>query len=253
MSCPRGSASSPTLAGIFFILLYKGHLMNNDFKAISISQSLPKVPFWTNLSPEEKAIVSQRAITKRFNKNQIASSNSSACLGIILILSGGIRVSLISDEGREITLYRAYANEVCISTASCVIHQLTFEAIVTAEEDTTVLVIPSSVCARLMESNIHVRAFVFEKETERYSQTIWAIQQMLFKKFDQRLASYFVSAYKNSGRTEIKKTQEEIARDVNSAREVVARMLRDFAAKGFVEIKRGKIVLRNIEGLEKLI
>jgi len=227
--------------------------MNTELKAISISQTLPNIPFWANLTSEEKAIVSQRAITKRFNKDQIVSSNSSACLGIILIMSGGIRVSLISDEGREITLYRAYANEFCVSTASCVVHQLNFDAIVTAEEDTSVLVIPSAVCSRLMESNIHVRAFVFERETERYSQTIWAIQQMLFKKFDQRLASYLIDAYKVSGKPEIKKTQEEIARDVNSAREVVARMLKDFAAKGFVQIKRGAIILRNIEGLKKLI
>ena len=218
-----------------------------------ITQILPKIPFWANLSSEEKAIVSQRAITKRFNKDQIVSSNSAACLGIILILSGGIRVSLISDEGREITLYRAHAGEFCVSTASCVIHQLTFETIVTAEDDTTVLVIPSSITARLVESNIHVRAFIFERETERYSQTIWAIQQMLFKKFDQRLASYFIDAYTNTDNAEIKKTQEEIARDVNSAREVVARMLKDFAAKGLVEIKRGKIVLKNIEGLKKLV
>lgn len=221
--------------------------------AIPISQILPKIPFWGNLSPEEKAIVSQRALTKRFNKDQIASSNSSACLGIILILSGGIRVSLISNEGREITLYRAKAGEFCVSTASCVIRQLTFEAIVTAEEDTTVLVIPSPITSRLMESNIHVRAFIFERETERYSQTIWAIQQMLFKKFDQRLASYFINAYESNGNVEIKKTQEEIARDINSAREVVARMLKDFAAKGFVEIKRGKILLKNIEALKTLV
>lgn len=227
--------------------------MNNEFKAISISQILSKIPFWANLSSEEKAIVSQRAITKRFNKNQLVSSNSSACLGIILILSGGIRVSLISDEGREVTLYRAHANEFCVSTAFCVIQQLTFDAIVTAEEDTTVLVIPSSVCARLMDSNIHVRAFVFESSTKRYSQTIWAIQQMLFKRFDQRLASYLILAYEQNRSDELKKTQEEIARDVNSAREVVARMLKDFAAKGLVEIKRGKILLRNIEGLEKLV
>ena len=227
--------------------------MNNEFKAISISQILSKIPFWANLSPDEKAIVSQRAITKRFNKDQLVSSNSSACLGIILILSGGIRVSLISDEGREVTLYRAHANEFCVSTAFCVIQQLTFEAIVTAEEDTTVLVIPSSVCARLMDSNIHVRAFVFENSTKRYSQTIWAIQQMLFKRFDQRLASYLILAYEQNRSDELKKTQEEIARDVNSAREVVARMLKEFATKGLVEIKRGKIVLRNIEGLEKLV
>ena len=221
--------------------------------ATSISQILPHIPFWANLSPEEKAIVSQRTITKRFSKNQLISSNSSACLGVILILSGGIRVSLISDEGREVTLYRAHANEFCVSTAFCVIQQLTFEAIVTAEEDTTVLVIPSSVCARLMDSNIHVRAFIFENSTKRYSQTIWAIQQMLFKRFDQRLASYLISAYEQSGSDEVPKTQEEIARDVNSAREVVARMLKDFAAKGLVEIKRGKILLRNIEGLRKLV
>jgi CRP/FNR family transcriptional regulator len=221
--------------------------------ATSISQILPHIPFWANLSPEEKAIVSQRAITKRFSKNQLISSNSSACLGVILILSGGIRVSLISDEGREVTLYRAHANEFCVSTAFCVIQQLTFEAIVTAEEYTTVLVIPSSVCARLMDSNIHVRAFIFENSTKRYSQTIWAIQQMLFKRFDQRLASYLISAYEQSGSDEVPKTQEEIARDVNSAREVVARMLKDFAAKGLVEIKRGKILLRNIEGLKRLV
>lgn len=221
--------------------------------ATSISQILPHIPFWANLSPEEKAIVSQRAITKRFSKNQLISSNSSACLGVILILSGGIRVSLISDEGREVTLYRAHANEFCVSTAFCVIQQLTFEAIVTAEEDSTVLVIPSSVCARLMDSNIHVRAFIFENSTKRYSQTIWAIQQMLFKRFDQRLASYLISAYEQSGSDEVPKTQEEIARDVNSAREVVARMLKEFAAKNFVEIKRGKIVLKNIEGLKRLV
>ena len=226
--------------------------MNTEHNA-SISQILPKIPFWSNLSSEEKAIVSQRVITKRFNKDQIISSNSSVCLGIILILSGGIRVSLISDEGREITLYRAHTNEFCVSTASCVIHQLTFDTNVTAEEDTTVLVIPSSITARLMETNIHVRSFVFERETERYSQTIWAIQQMLFKRFDQRLASYFINVYESSGNTEIKKTQEEIARDVNSAREVVARMLKDFAAKGLVEIKRGKILLKNIDALKKLV
>ena len=227
--------------------------MNNEYNAISISKILPQIPFWAHLSAEEKALVSQRAVTKHFNKNQIAGSNSTSCLGIILILSGGIRVSLISDEGREVTLYRARSGEFCISTASCVIHQLTFEAIATAEDETDVLVIPSSITARLMESNIYVRSFLFERETERFSQAIWAIQHMLFRKFDQRLASYFISEFENSGKPEVPKTQEEIARDVNSAREVVARMLHEFSSKGLVEVKRGKILLKNIEGLKKLL
>ena len=217
-----------------------------------ISQILTKLPFWGNLSPDEKTIVSQRALTKRFAKGQLVSSNTSSCLGIVLIINGEIRIGLTSDEGREITLYRAHEGDICISTASCVIRQLTFDADVTAEKDTTVLVIPSSICARLMESNIHVRAFVFEKQTERYSQTVWAIQTMLFKRFDQRLASYLVSAYDRTGNDEIKKTQEEIARDVNSAREVVARMLREFSTRGLVKIKRGSIKLSDIEALRNI-
>lgn len=217
-----------------------------------ISQILPRLPFWANLSPTEKAMVSQRAVTKRFAKGQFVSSNSSSCLGIVFILSGEVRVGLVSDEGREITLFRAGAGEVCVSTASCVIRQMTFDTEVTAERETAILVIPSSVCVNLMESNIYVRAFVFEKQTERYSQTVWAIQAMLFRRFDQRLATYLVSAYDSTGSAEVKKTQEEIARDVNSAREVVARMLHEFSARGLVEIKRGSIKLRDIEALRKI-
>ena len=219
---------------------------------LPISQLLPRLPFWANLSPDEKAVVSQRAVTKRFAKGQLVSSNSSSCLGIVLILSGGVRVGLVSDEGREITLFRAGEGEVCVSTASCVIRQLAFDTDVTAETDTAILVIPSSVCAKLMESNIHVRAFVFEMQAGRYSQTVRAIQAMLFKRFDQRLATYLVSEHDRTGSAEVKKTQEEIARDVNSAREVVARMLHEFSTRGLVEIRRGSIRLLDIEGLRKI-
>ena len=219
---------------------------------LPISQLLPRLPFWANLSSDEKAVVSQRAVTKRFAKGQLVSSNSSSCLGIVLILSGGVRVGLVSDEGREITLFRAGEGEVCVSTASCVIRQLAFDTDVTAETDTAILVIPSSVCAKLMESNIHVRAFVFEMQAERYSQTVRAIQAMLFKRFDQRLAMYLVSEHDRTGSAEVKKTQEEIARDVNSAREVVARMLHEFSTRGLVEIRRGSIRLLDIEALRKI-
>ena len=211
-----------------------------------------RLPFWNRLSPEEKANVSARASIKRFSKGQIVGGNSSVCLGIVFVVGGEIRVSMTSDEGREITLYRAGENEVCISTASCVIRQLTFDVEVTAVKDTTLLVVPASLCAQLMGSNVYVKAFVFEKETERFSQTLWAMQQMLFKRFDQRLASYFVNSFEKTGNATVEKTQEEIARDVNSAREVVARMLREFSAKGLVQVKRGAILLLDLKRLQEI-
>lgn len=133
------------------------------------------------------------------------------------------------------------------------VKQITFDTTVSAAVDTELLVIPSSIVLKLSVDNIYFRAFMYEKETERFSQAIWVIQEILFKRFDQRLAAYFVSQYEKTGSTDLILTQEEIARDVNSAREVVARMLRHFSSDGLVEVKRGHVILRDIRGLKKLL
>ncbi len=209
--------------------------------------------FWEHLAPEEKAMVFERADIKSFEKNQMISSSDTSCMGMVFVMEGGIRISLLSDEGREITLYRLEEGDCCVTTASCVIRQITFDTMVTAVRPTRLLVIPSHVCAYLSKENIYMRAFMYETETERFSQAIWVIQQMLFKRFDQRLAEYLVAAYEDSGSTDLKMTQEEIARDVNSAREVVARMLRQFTMDGLVEVKRGHIILLDPDGLRDLV
>lgn len=213
---------------------------------------LLQTAFWKHLTAKEQSIVLQRSHIKSFSKGQLINSSDTSCMGIVFVLTGNIRISIISDEGREITLFRLDAGECCVTTASCVISQITFDTVVTATRRTTLLVIPSPVCAQLKEVNIYMRAFMYETETERFSQVIWVIQQLLFKRFDQRLADYFISIYEKTESVDLKMTQEEIARDVNSAREVVARMLKHFEEDGLVEVKRGHIILKNIEGLSQL-
>ena len=78
------------------------------------------------------------------------------------------------------------------------------------------------------------------------------MEQILFKKFDRRLAEFLLSCRAKSGKDEIVMTQEAIAAEVNTAREVVARMLKRFAADNLVELKRGKIILKDIKALEKI-
>jgi len=215
---------------------------------------LPEIlPFWGNLTESEKDMITRGFALKEFGRNQMISSSDSSCVGMIFVLEGGIRASLISDEGREITLYRLSAGECCVTTASCVISEITFETVVSAVSKTKMLVIPSTMCSYLAEENIYFRAFMFETETKRFSQAIWVIQQLLFKRFDQRLAAYLLSEYEKSGKEDLKLTQEEIARNVNSAREVVARMLRHFADEGLVEVRRGHIILKDTESIRKLI
>ncbi len=217
-----------------------------------IAIELEKLSFWDHLSIDDKRIVTERAAYRHFEKGQLVSSSDASCMGLVVVLKGGLRVSLLSEEGREITLYRLKESDVCVTTASCVIRQITFDTVVSALANTQLLVIPSPVFERLASENIYVRAFMFEMETNRFSQAIWVIQQMLFKRFDQRLASYLVNACEDKGTIELTITQDEIARDINSAREVVTRMLKHFSSEGLVELRRGRIRVLDLNALRSL-
>lgn len=93
---------------------------------------------------------------------------------------------------------------------------------------------------------------MYELATERFSSVMWVMQQILFYGFDRRLATFLLNEYRRTGATSIRMTQEQIAQNVNSAREVVARMLKQFASDGLIENRRGVIVLKDIGGLENL-
>lgn len=214
---------------------------------------LAEFPFWRSLTTAERESVAASAFIKNFAKEQIISGNNLSCMGVVYVIEGSIRISLVSDDGREITLYTVYSGDRCVAAAPGSISRITFERVVSAAEDTRLLVIPSELCSDLSKRNVHVREFIFETETKRYSQSIHVIQRMLFKRFDQRLAFYLIERYEEKGSAELRITHKEIARDINSAREVVARMLGRFAAGGLVELKRGCIVLTDIHGIKKLL
>ncbi len=82
---------------------------------------------------------------------------------------------------------------------------------------------------------------------------MWVMQEIVFKRFDQRLAGFLLEEYEKTDNPVIKMTQEEVAQMVNSAREVVARMLSRFSSEGIIESKRGMITILDIDGLKKLI
>lgn len=210
------------------------------------------LPFWEKLSKEEVNRIEISLSNKTFSKKELISSNLDFCIGMIIVDCGDVRASIISEDGRQITLFHVKEKEVCVISASCVIAQLTFETVVMAEKETTLWVIPSATLAWLADRNIYVKAYMYELLAERFSSVVWVMEQVIFKGFDQRLASFLLSCYEKSGSKEIEMTQEEIASEVNSAREVVARMLKQFNSDNLVELKRGKIKLLNIDALKKI-
>ena len=213
---------------------------------------LNKLPFWTSLTEQEKEILRKSAVIRRYEKGSFIHSSDRDCLGMLFIISGEIRTYLLSDEGREITLFRLYPNDLCVLSASCVISQISFDTQMTARQDTEVLIIPPNITALLKEQNISVRCFLYEQATERFSEVMWAMQQILFKGLDQRLSAFLVEECERTNSNAVRMTHEQIARNISSAREAVARMLKQFTQDGLVELKRGEIIIKDTDGLKRL-
>lgn len=213
---------------------------------------LNKLPFWTSLTEQEKEILSKSAVIRHYEKGSFIHSSDRDCLGMLFILSGEIRTYILSDEGREITLFRLYPNDLCVLSASCVISQISFDTQMTARQNTEVLIIPPNITALLKEQNISVRCFLYEQATERFSEVMWAMQQILFKGLDQRLAAFLVEECERTNSNAVRMTHEQIARNISSAREAVARMLKQFTQDGLVELKRGEIIIKDTDGLKRL-
>lgn len=213
---------------------------------------LNKLPFWTSLTEQEKEILRKSAVIRRYEKGSFIHSSDRDCLGMLFIISGEIRTYILSDEGREITLFRLYPNDLCVLSASCVISQISFDTQMTARQDTEVLIIPPNITALLKEQNISVRCFLYEQATERFSEVMWAMQQILFKGLDQRLSAFLVEECERTNSNAVRMTHEQIARNISSAREAVARMLKQFTQDGLVELKRGEIIIKDTDGLKRL-
>ena len=223
------------------------------FKLSGKESLLKNLPFFEHLSDDEKKQADSYSSVREYKKGSLIHSGGSECLGMIMLISGEIRTYILSEEGREITLFRLYPKDTWVLSASCVISQITFDTHMTAEADCSVLVLSSGFFSALCEKNIYARCYMYELLTERFSSVMWTMQQILFKGFDRRLAAFLISEYERTGLKQIKMTHEQIAQHTSSAREVVARMLKRFAADGLVEVKRGLITLKDTDALKRMI
>ncbi|WP_040213189.1 Crp/Fnr family transcriptional regulator [Clostridium polynesiense] len=209
--------------------------------------------FWNHLTEKEQDLLVKNTVPVKYKKGAKIYSADNECSGMLLIKSGELRTYILSEEGREVTLYRLNDGEVCILSASCLLKNITFDVHIDAEKDSEVLLIDSLALSKLSSENPHVENFSLGITADKFSDVMWTMEQILFKSFDQRLAIFLLDeAYKNK-RDILKLTHEQIAKYMGSAREVVSRMLNYFAKEGIVELNRGTIRLIDKGRLKELI
>ena len=208
-------------------------------------------PFWNKLSESEKEQFKTYSGTKTFKKGENIN-RTDECAGFVLIKSGQIRIYIVSEEGREVTLYRLSEGNICIFTAQCVLDSISFDVIVEAEQDTELMILSPGRFHAVSEKNIFVKCFGYELATKRLSDAMWTLQQVLFMRADKRLALLLCEEMRKSKCDEIKLTHEQIAKYMGSAREVVSRLLKYFSDEEILKLSRGTVKIIDREKLMEI-
>lgn len=209
------------------------------------------LPFWSDISESDREFICQNSFALTYPKGTNIH-NGNECSGVIFVRSGSLRLYMMSEDGKDITLYRLHKGDMCMLSASCVLQTITFDVFVDAEEDSECYVINGSAFAEVSSNNPQIRIFALETAVGRFSDVMWVMQQILFMSIDKRLAIFILDETARTNSDTITLTHEQIARYIGSAREVVSRMLKYFSNEGIVEVSRKGIKITDKKRLRKL-
>ena len=198
-------------------------------------------PLWTKLNKNQQERIRASLLFREVKKGTMLHDGTLDCTGLFLVRDGQLRAYILSEEGREITLYRLFERDMCLLSASCIVHSLQFEVMIAAEKDTSLWVIPADVYKAIMEESAALSNYTNELMASRFSDVMWLIEEIMWKSLDKRIADFLLEETAIEGSNRLQMTHETIANHLGTRREVVTRMLRYFQEEGLVKLSRGVV------------
>ena len=209
-------------------------------------------PVWNKLEPAQRERLLHALVSRSVEKGAVLHHGGMDCSGLLVVESGQLRAYILSEEGREVTLYRLFDRDMCLLSASCMIRSIQFDVTVAAEKETRLWVIPAEVYKDVMAASAPLANFTNELMASRFTEVMWQIEQIMWKSLDRRLAAFLLEEAAIEGGDALKITHEAIANHLGSHREVITRMLRYFQGEGLVRLTRGMVALLDAKRLRAL-
>lgn len=209
-------------------------------------------PVWNKLTPAQQKAITAGLALRTVPKGTRLYDGSMDCLGLLVLRSGRLRVYSLSEEGREITLYRLMERDICLMSASCVVNSLQFAVTIEAEADTELWLIPAGLYKQLMAESAPLANYTNEIMAARFTEVMWLVEQIMWKSLDKRLAAFLAEECALEHTTTLHTTHEILGNHLGSPREVVTRMLRYFQGEGLVRLARGTVEILDPDRLQAL-
>ena len=197
-------------------------------------------PIWNKLTDDQRQRITQRVMRREVKKGTLLHDGSNECTGLLLVRAGQLRAYILSDEGREITIYRLFDRDMCLFSASCIMRSIQFDITVEAEKDTELWLIPPDVYQSVMNESAAVANYTNEVMASRFSEVMWLMEQIMWKSLDKRLAAFLAEESAIEG-SDIKVGKINIEDE-----QALAREFRVMSIPTLLVVKNGQVVNRSV-------
>lgn len=207
-------------------------------------------PF-SGIAPEARQLLAQGRMQQAVHRHQAIVHKGQPVSGAYVVLAGRLRVFTIAPNGTEATLYLIEPGETCVLALNCLFNDLLYPAWVQAEVASSVAIIPGAVYRRLFETEAGIREFTVKTLATLVYRLMAELEQVHGSHHRQRLAQLILHRAASDGTLNM--TQQQIAGHLGTTREVVARLMQDFVARGFVRTARGSVSIKDLFALRQVV
>ncbi len=216
---------------------------------------LQRYGFYQNSTPSQRLELLAVASPVSAADGQPLLEAGYSCRDVLLVGEGQLRVYVTGESGREVTLYHVGPGESCPVNLSAALMGIGAFADASARGELRGVVITADRFRRISEANPDVREYVLNATVLRFGEIISLVREITTRRVDHRLAEFLLRRFDESpDRPPVAEvTQQAIAAELGTAREVVSRRLQELENGGAVELRRGRIILRNRRALHRII
>lgn len=207
------------------------------------SQWISQIPGFDLLNKTDLDVLNSHAQKMTVPEGVKVFETGAACGAFLIVLEGSVRVQMIGESGREIVLYRVENGQTCILTTACLLSNEAYNAEAITESETTAVALPANIFQSLLGQSQAFREMVFSSYGQRISNLVLLVEEVAFGRIDVRLAQFLLE--RKDANEIIKKTHYELAVELGSAREVISRQLKEFERKGWIELARGQVKVKD--------
>lgn len=230
-------------------------LPGESLMAVAV-QTLSKLPLFSRLGDDALLEIASYIQERTFSPGQVIVLEGEPCQAVYFVAQGVVRTGRLSPEGREQVL--AYLGPGEPFNLVPALDGGSTLATVDAVTDTTLYTISCERLREIMRDHHGVGLAVMERLGAEVRRLSDMVEDLALHTVRTRLAR-FLLAHASAELGEVAEdtqpserwTQEEIAAQIGTVRDVVGRALRTFADDGLIRRERGRLVVVDRAKLER--